>query len=469
MIRRTIALALLPLAAAASFSACADEEARAPEKITYAEHIAPLVEQHCSGCHQPGGLGPFSLTSYEDLKDYGPIAVGRVRERSMPPWGAFETDECKPRLHFRDDMRLSDAEIELFGKWVDTGMARGDTHRAVATSRQVVTRNIPDPTDTIAPSTPFMVPGGGPDQFRCFVVDPKITDTTFLTAANVVPGNSKVVHHVIVFADEARESLEKAGPDGSYECFGGPGLGRTNLVMAWAPGVPPAEYGNDVAMMIRKDTLLVIQVHYHPIEGEPQEDHTHIELRRSPEMPTWFAVLQLIGNAVEPYVKLLPGPNDSTSKPEFVIPANVSNHQEKMEFVLPPVFEGDAIPELKIAAVGTHMHWVGRDMRMELERGSERPGQPKNECLVETPQWDFNWQRGYVYDAPIEELPTFMPGDKLKLTCSYDNTMRNPAVRKALEEKHLTKPTDVRLGEETLDEMCLGALVLLYKNPFKLR
>jgi hypothetical protein len=36
-------------------------------------------------------------------------------------------------------------------------------------------------------------------------------------------------------------------------------------------------------------------------------------------------------------------------------------------------------------------------------------------------------------------------------------------VLKALEEKHLTAPVDVRLGEETLDEMCLGAFTLYSK------
>ena len=42
------------------------------------------------------------------------------------------------------------------------------------------------------------------------------------------PGNRRIVHHALVFLDasgKARE-LAAASPDGSYPCFGGPGISR---------------------------------------------------------------------------------------------------------------------------------------------------------------------------------------------------------------------------------------------------
>ena len=42
--------------------------------------------------------------------------------------------------------------------------------------------------------------------------------------------------------------------------------------------------------------------------------------------------------------------------------------------------------------------------------------------------------------------------------------MDNPYVVQALEEKKMSSPVDVKLGEQTLDEMCLGAFVVLAKN-----
>jgi hypothetical protein len=41
--------------------------------------------------------------------------------------------------------------------------------------------------------------------------------------------------------------------------------------------------------------------------------------------------------------------------------------------------------------------------------------------------------------------------------------MQNPKVVAALREQNLTAPHDVSLGEQTLDEMCLGVYQVLTK------
>jgi hypothetical protein len=115
----------------------------------------------------------------------------------------------------------------------------------------------------------------------------------------------------------------------------------------------------------------------------------------------------------------------------------------------------------------THMHYVGTDIRLDIERPFSA-SQPLEECLVHTPQWDFNWQRMYTYDTPIDQLPKGKAGDILKLTCHYDNSMGNPFVKKALEEQGLSAPVDVVLGEETLNEMCLAPLGILVPSSIDL-
>jgi hypothetical protein len=84
-------------------------------------------------------------------------------------------------------------------------------------------------------------------------------------------------------------------------------------------------------------------------------------------------------------------------------------------------------------------------------------------CLVQTPEWDFGWQRLYNFDAPsIEDLPAVDPGDFVFMRCTYDNSTFNPHVAEALDEQGLEAPQDVFLGEATLDEMCLGVAGLLF-------
>ena len=78
---------------------------------------------------------------------------------------------------------------------------------------------------------------------------------------------------------------------------------------------------------------------------------------------------------------------------------------------------------------------------------------------MSAPRYDFEWQRSYAYDVPLEELPTFMAGDVLTIDCGYHNSLENPLMREALGRVDRDEPGEVVLGDETLDEMCLVALL----------
>jgi hypothetical protein len=109
------------------------------------------------------------------------------------------------------------------------------------------------------------------------------------------------------------------------------------------------------------------------------------------------------------------------------------------------------------------MHYVGTDMLVKLVHNDPVGDEPDEECLVQTPNWDFGWQRAYAYDAPLDAVPQLRSGDELHMRCDYNNSMSNPFVVQALAEQGLDGPVDVHLGEETLDEMCLGVFGIAIK------
>ena len=102
---------------------------------------------------------------------------------------------------------------------------------------------------------------------------------------------------------------------------------------------------------------------------------------------------------------------------------------------------------------------------MNVHHANPAPGTAADQCLLAIPHWDFDWQRVYRYDAPIEQLPTVAPGDVMTIRCTYDNTVDNPKLADSLQEQGLTQPQTVQLGETTLDEMCLAPTVLLAQMP----
>src|SRR6266550_8125725 len=88
--------------------------------VTFTRDIAPIVFANCASCHRPGGSASFSLLTYADVRRRAQGVADATRSRFMPPWkpepGAGE---------FVDARRLTDAQIELFQRWVTQGAAEG--------------------------------------------------------------------------------------------------------------------------------------------------------------------------------------------------------------------------------------------------------------------------------------------------------------------------------------------------------
>src|SRR5262249_23699707 len=97
-------------------------KAAAPtEKITFSDQIASFVFTNCTVCHRPGEAAPFSLLNYEDVRKHARSMLWAMTEREMPPW------QPEPGYgEFRDERRLSTAQIGLFKAWVESGMDEGE-------------------------------------------------------------------------------------------------------------------------------------------------------------------------------------------------------------------------------------------------------------------------------------------------------------------------------------------------------
>ncbi len=453
-------LTLLALTPALLLGCPGEEASSSPGAApTFHRDVEPLLQKHCMNCHSPGNIAPFSLTTYESAQAVASRLAVTTRERTMPPWSAIETEECDPPHGWKDDLRLTEGEIATIEAWVAAGSPEGDPADAPPPF-------VPGESGLrgveleVAPRTPF-VASGDADQFRCFVMDPGLEETRFMNGMHIVPGNSKVVHHALVFLDREGASEALADEDGGYECFGGSGF-DAELIGAWAPGAVPMELEPNIGAEIPAGSRLVMQVHYHPAGTTAEPDATRIQMRFTEGVPEYLMGVALLGNFEEPFEGggLLPGPNDADGV-EFRIPAGAKDHVEAMEFTLPDSMSSS---EVYLYGAGTHMHYVGKDMKVSLESAEGGAGGTAEQCLVQTPRWDFSWQRAFYYDVPIEELPRLHGGDKLKMRCTYDNSTDNPFLVKALKEQHLPAPVDVHLGETTLDEMCLAALVYLVKN-----
>jgi hypothetical protein len=421
---------------------------------TWYQDVAPIVAEHCMGCHMPGGIAPFSLATYADVQDIAPVMLDAVETGVMPPWDAFAADDCAPTRPWKSDPRLSPEEVDVLRAWIADGVPAGE----LATVPRPPVTDLADKTHSL--TTEPYVTTGDTDEFVCFVLDPQTTTDTWLTAMQVRPGNAAVVHHAVISSLPAAympAAINHYGAGTPWPCSAGGAVPGSVLVGAWAPGGTPLDTAPEIGMAIEAGSGFILQIHYHPAGNDNDPDATSIDLRlQDAATPHAFGFKGFGNSRVAP--TLQPGPNDlgyddDGDGVEFIIPANVTGHTETMRYTIGAQGGGDAGSTLFMAF--PHMHYVGTKIQAKVTRAAPLPGQPAEECLINVDRWDFTWQRSYQYDAPAAELPALAIGDTVEVKCTYDNTLANPYVQLALEEQGLSAPVDILMGEQTLDEMCI--------------
>src|SRR5260370_5449637 len=65
----------------------------------------------------------MSLITYQDARPWARSIRERVSTRQMPPW---HIDKSVGIQQFKNDMSLSDEQIDTIVKWVDSGAPQGD-------------------------------------------------------------------------------------------------------------------------------------------------------------------------------------------------------------------------------------------------------------------------------------------------------------------------------------------------------
>src|SRR6266550_565831 len=95
----------------------------APTTVTFTKDVAPIFQKSCQTCHHAGTAAPMSLLTYQDVRPWARSIKARVTAREMPPWHLDKTVGIR---EFKNDISLSDAEIDTIVRWVDSGTPQGD-------------------------------------------------------------------------------------------------------------------------------------------------------------------------------------------------------------------------------------------------------------------------------------------------------------------------------------------------------
>lgn len=414
------------------------------EKVpTYYGDVQPILAQRCVSCHVTGGIAPMPLDSAEAAKAYAIPVRDAVVSRRMPPWLAGPG--CATYLA---DESLSDAQIATLRDWAESDAPVGEPSDAEKSQLQPLEPIALSRADLHLAMPEAYQPTTAPDDYRCFLVPwPEATEQ-FVTGFRANPGNSRLVHHVIAFLIPpdrvaAYQELDAKEAGAGYTCFGGPG-GKNdvnvNWLGAWAPGGKGNDFPAGTGLRVAPGSMIALQVHYNTEKAKPDDsDLTTLDFKLDPTVEKEAVILPFTSLL---WVGVFGGSLMSIPRGDPAVKLSFAyDVSEYMPKVTRGVFK--ATDSFRIHSAALHMHTLGVASRIEILRDTVPASA---ECLLDIPRWDFGWQRSY----PFAEPKVYHPGDRLQISCEWDNSGRlHPAGK---------DPQDVTWGENTTDEMCLGVL-----------
>jgi Flp pilus assembly protein TadD/mono/diheme cytochrome c family protein len=381
--------------------------------VTFNRQIAPIVYNHCSSCHHPGGAGPFSLLTYADAARWGAVMQNVTQSRFMPPWLP-----APGYGDFADNRRLPDEDLRLIKEWVADGMPEGDPADAPKPPVYKSDWVLGPPDLILKVASPMQVPASGTDLFHNFILPVPITQTKYIRAMEIKPGAARVVHHANVIIDRTA-SLRRQHPND------------------WQQGVPGMEVMFDAGdtfdpdshfLFWKPDTPALIEPKRMPWRLDPGNDlvlNMHLKPTGKPETVQATVGLYFADKPAVAHPMLLQLEDDAA----LDIPAGDANFVVQDQLKLPI--------DVDVLGVYPHAHYLGK----RLEGYAVLPNGEKK-WLILIPDWDIDRQSVYRYKSPL-----FLPkGSVIHMRYTYDNSaanIRNPN----------SPPIRVRAGNRSVDEM----------------
>ncbi|WP_406693724.1 ascorbate-dependent monooxygenase [Singulisphaera sp. Ch08] len=400
------------------------------EVPTFHREVVRILQKHCQDCHRPGQVAPFSLLSYDQARKRGADLAAVTADRKMPPWHA-SSEEGGP---FQDARVLSQEEVATLGRWAEAGCPEGNASDSPPSRTWDSEWLLGAPDLVLKASESYSLDAEGRDELRVFVLPTGLTEGKWVAAVDFLPGNPKIVHHVLAAFDVrgAAKKLDEADPKPGYKAFGGFGMIPSGGLGGWSPGKFARPLPDGVGRYLPAGSDVLLQVHYHR-SGKVESDHSSIGL--------YFAK-----SKVDKQVRtsrVIPPTPGFFRRPTLLIPAGESNYEIKGTQTI--------AEDSHLISVTPHMHWLGKNFLLKAIRpdGSTL-------TLIRIDQWDFNWQGAYDLATPIP-LPK---GTRIEMKAHFDNSAENPA-------NPSSPPVAVHWGEQTTDEMCIGFLQMTVDNEHR--
>jgi hypothetical protein len=415
--------------------------AEVPKQVTFSKDVAPILQAKCQSCHEPGSIAPMSLRTFQETRPWARSIKQRVESRQMPPW---HVDRSVGVQHFKNDMSLSDEQVETIVRWVDQGAVEGNPSdmpplKPVATTLfWQAERDGYGPPDLVVKSPEYTMPAFGQDEWWRPMVDIEgLTEPRWVRMVEIRPSNlsgRKILHHSIAHVvqnpdDVDGDSVDRGTASGRRDRQDDDPSQLVNArpsLMEWAIGKGYDRYMDGTGKLIKPGQKISWDQHVHAVgEAVTAGSELGIWLYKKGEEPKHRSYLIGFTGLKEGAVGLDIPPNSVTHTEGFTV-----------------LKENTLITNFQ-----PHFHLRGKAMQVEaiLPDGS-------NQVISYVDNFNFNWMTNYIYAE--DAIPAFPKGTVIHVTAFYDNTTNN---------KNNPDPNQwVGYGDRTVDEMAHAWMNVVY-------
>ena len=435
MWRRLPTLTIGAVLAATLPAIAADTPAKA---VTFSKDVAPIFQAKCQECHQPNSIAPMSLITFQEARPWARSIKDRVSQRQMPPW---HIDRSVGVQKFKNDMSLSDEQVDTIVRWVDGGALQGDP-KDMPPAVPLVTDNAWKgerdgfgPPDLVVKSSEYTMPAQHQDVWYRPESALPITEPHWVKMVEIRPSNlkgRKIIHHSIAYLvlnndPEAVNTGTANGPDRRGDDNPADLVNRRPQLMEWAIGKGYDLYRPGTGKLIVPGEKIAWDQHIHAV-GE--------ETTAGSEVGIWY------------YKK-----GEEPKKRSYLIGFTGIDRAKMLDIPPNSFAQTEGFTVLKentlIENFQPHFHLRGKSMQVEaiLPDGS-------TQIVSYVGNFNFNWMTNYIYAD--DAAPVFPKGTVIHVTAWYDNTKAN---------KNNPDPDQwVGYGDRTVDEMAHAWMNVTYLN-----
>jgi hypothetical protein len=409
--------------------------ADAAKPVTFSKDIAPIFQAKCQECHQPNSIAPMSLITYQDARPWARSIKERVSTHQMPPW---HIDKTVGVQKFKNDMSLSDDQVDKIVAWVDQGAPQGDP-KDMPPAKPLITDNqwkaVRDgfgQPDLVVKSPDYTMAAEHQDVWFRPMSDIPLTEPRWVKLVEIRPTNLKarrIIHHSIAYLvlkddPDAVSTGTATGPNSRFDAVDDL-VNRRPQLMEWAIGKGYDLYRPGTGKLLVPGEKISWDQHIHAV-GE--------EITGGSEIGIWF------------YKK-----GEEPKKRSYLIGFTGIDRSKMLD--IPPnsmaMTEGFTVlkENTLIENFQPHFHLRGKAMEVEaiLPDGSRQ-------VISYVGNFNFNWMTNYIYDD--DAAPLLPKGTIIHVTAWYDNTKGN---------KNNPDPDQwVGYGDRTVDEMAHAWMNVTY-------